>query len=168
MSLQLIGVAMLIAAGAAGGCFMAARLKKRTNTLKVVGEWIKFLQTEFHYHHTSLTEVLAGSATLSAFQALSFLHLNEQSAQPPTEKVKQALKNDVWSLALDAEDVAVLERMLDGLGKTSLESQLDLLEQTAAHIALHYEQAYELHSRKGRIFRVMGICAATAVALVLC
>ena len=159
---------MLVAAGAIGGCFMAMRLKKRANTLKTVGEWIKYLQTEFHYNHTSLTEVFADSAALTAFRALSFLHFDKHTSQSPAETVKQQLKNEVWALALADEDVAVIERMLEGLGKTALGGQLDLLEQSAARIAVYYEQACEIYSRKGRVFRVMGICAATAAALVLC
>ncbi|MBQ2780067.1 MAG: stage III sporulation protein AB [Clostridia bacterium] len=166
--MRLIGTIILISTGAIGGCWASMRLQKRAKTLEKIGEWIVFLQTEFSYRHTSLVDAIADSSALDSFQPLTFLRIEKADPRAPTEILIEALRKDAWALALDAEDVALIERMFEGLGKTSLDGQLDLLKQNAAYIASQYEQACTCYRQKGRVFRVMGVCVATAAALILC
>ncbi len=166
--MRLIGIIMLVSAGAIGGCWASMRLQKRAKTLEKIGEWVAYLQTEFCYRHTSLVEVIADSSALDTFRPLTFLHFEKTNAKAPTDALKAALEKDAWALALESEDVILIERMIDGLGKTALDGQLDLLKQSAAHIAAQQERACTLYRQKGRVFRVMGVCVAAAAALILC
>ena len=70
-------------------------------------------------------------------------------------------------MALTPDDLLLLKQLCEQLGKTDLEGQLTHLELYAEHIRQRYGEAMEQYRQKGRVFRVLGVSSAAALALVL-
>lgn len=165
--MRLAGAALLIAAGGLCGFRAAARLKKRITVLEAVRLWIRYMETEFRLRAAPLSEMLAGCIPQRAFRELTFLRAGLCGDLPPTEAMTDAVKREKRALALNDEDVLLLLRLIEGLGRTDLLGQQAHLADCARRTEEQASQAREVYLRQGKIYRVTGICTAAALVLVL-
>ena len=82
------------------------------------------------------------------------------------EEMAQAVNREKKTLALTDEDVVLLIRLIEGLGRTDLQGQQAHLAHCAKRIEEQETLAREVYLRRGKIYRVAGICTAAAMVLV--
>ena len=160
------GAVLVLAAGGLCGFWAASRLQKRIAVLEAVRLWIRYMETEFRFHATPLNETLAGCVQQAAFRELTFLKAGLCGNGVPMEEMAKAVNREKKTLALTDEDVVLLIRLIEGLGRTDLQGQQAHLAHCAKRIEEQETLAREVYLRRGKIYRVAGICTAAAMVLV--
>lgn len=165
--MRYVGFLLLILAGGSCGFLTATQLRRRAQVLETTVCWIRYLQTEFRFHATPLVRALEACACQPAFRELTFLRESVTLSGSPAERLNTAIRQQARPLGLTVADVEMMTQLCAGLGVTDLEGQLSHLEIYAARLELQQTQAWEQYRCKGKVYRVLGLGASLAVALVL-
>lgn len=151
----------LLFAGTAAGCLQSRKLRDRRDCLRGFLSFLSEVKTEISYAGVPVEELLERHG-----RTLDFL-LPYFQARQNGENFLQAWSRVVQNSLLLPQDKALLRGFGEGFGATDLQGQL-------SHCALYEEltrkeldAAEELYKKKGKLYRMLGVCIGAIVALVL-
>ena len=158
--MKLWGLLLLVLAGGGVGCLQAAALHRRVRSLKTVHALVQWLGGQLRYTAAPIQRLLAEAAGEQAFSSLHFL-----SAFPGDWA--EVVRNHANACALTEEDVSLLCRFGEGLGKTDLEGQLAHTAQYARLLEEQGQEAAAVARDKGRVVCMLWVAGTAVLALLL-
>jgi stage III sporulation protein AB len=151
----------LIFAGAAAGCLQARKLRERRDQLRAFLKFLSEAKTEIAFAAVPVDEILERYGRCLHFLAPYFY------ARESGKEFTQAWKAAADSRTLSPRDRTLLRDFGNGFGATDMQGQ-------QAHCSLYeemtrkeLEDAEEDYRKKGRLYRMLGVCAGAMLALVL-
>jgi stage III sporulation protein AB len=169
-----LGALLVLAAAAALGERQAVRLRRRVGELEEFRLALRLLMAEIGYTATPLPRALDYvAARLKVSGVRSFFsevraHLIASGpvddASSAWSRVAEA-KQD--TLALDADDWAVLRRVAAGLGALGRDDQVKQLELADAQLSSLAAEAAEVSRRGEKMWRYLGVFGGLAIVILL-
>ena len=159
--LKVLGAVCLIFAGAAAGCLQSRKLREHRDRLQAFLKFLNEVKTEIAYAGVPVEEILERHG-----KNIDFL-LPYFQARQNGEDFLQAWGKAAGSDLLLPQERTLLRNFGEGFGATDMQGQL-------SHCALYEElthkeldTAEEIYKRKGKLYRMLGVCVGAIRALVL-
>ena len=165
--LRLVGALLLAACPAIIGILLSSGLSRRRTELLQAIELIERLKTEISYSAREVNEIVRGLGEEDCFEKLSFLR--ECSAQLSKMPFPQAWRTAVHSAptAMIGDDLEQLASISRILGASDAEGQLSALEVVEQNLKRNLEQAQQLCTTRGKLYRSMGALSGAALAILI-
>ncbi len=143
---------LIISTGA--GLYLSSKLDKRVKTLEEIILKTDEIQTMIRCQSAEPKEILAAAAADSVLQCCSYADGNVNISE-----------DELYML--DKRDMAIIRELLNGLGKTDTDGQISMLEMNKKLLQNRLEQAREEYSKKGRMYRSVGVLVGIGAAVML-
>lgn len=162
--MKTVGLLLLVVAGGGVGCLQATALHKRARSLKAAHRLVQWLMQQLRYTAAPIKDLLQEAAGMKEFAPLPFLA--EDTWQFP-QAWQPAVQAGAKVCAFAEEDVALLCRFGEGLGKTDLEGQLTHGAQYALLLEEQQHKAATAAREKGRVVCMLWAAGTAVLALLL-
>ncbi len=136
------------------GLYLSSKLDKRVKALEEIILKTDEIQTMIRCQSANPEEILAAAAVDSVLQRCSYTDGNANISE-----------DELYML--DKRDIAIIRELLNGLGKTDTDGQISMLEMNKKLLQNRLEQAREEYSKKGRMYRSVGVLVGVGVAVML-
>lgn len=143
---------LIISTGA--GLYLSSKLDKRVKALEEIILKTDEIQTMIRCQSAEPKEILAAAAADSVLQCCSYADGNVNISE-----------DELYML--DKRDMAIIRELLNGLGKTDTDGQISMLEMNKKLLQNRLEQAREEYSKKGRMYRNVGVLVGIGAAVML-
>lgn len=136
------------------GLYLSSKLDKRVKALEEIIFKTDEIQTIIRCQSAEPEEILALVSAGSVLQGCSYINGNVNIS-------------DDELYMLDKRDTAIIRELLNGLGKTDTDGQISMLEMNKKLLQNRLEQAREEYSKKGRMYRSVGVLVGVGAAVML-
>lgn len=170
MIIKVIGLLLLVAAGAFLGFSAAAGLSRRAAALEKIQRLLIQLGSQIRYTAAPVGELLAAAAASPEFQSLPFLKAAAADLQIDGDfhtAWRQGVKEQGEASGLTAADRELLVHFGDGLGRTDVEGQLTNCRLYAEQLGERLEEARRDAATKSRLYVTLGVTGGIGLALLL-
>jgi len=162
---------LLIAAGCTvAGFLKSISYKERTAELQNIIEMMKLMHMEMVYKKETLRKTFQHVAGLkSCWLGNVLLECSRKLAEqcPLHEAWREALEEEKKKCPLHEKDIAVLNDMVLGLGRSDADGQQRVLEAAVIRLRGCLEDAEEEEVRQGRMYCGLGAAAGVVIAIIL-
>ncbi|MGN0597832.1 MAG: stage III sporulation protein AB [Ruminiclostridium sp.] len=152
MKILMIVLMLIISTGA--GLYLSSRLDKRVKALEEILLKADEIQTMIRYQSMEPRQILEKVAENSILSSCSYKDGNVNISEEGL-------------YMLDEQDKTILFDLLNGIGKTDTDGQLSMLEMNKSLLQSRLEQAREDYSKKGRMYRSVGVLLGIGAAVTL-
>ena len=168
--LRIMGCLLIIAGCTAAGFFKSLSYKERTAELQDIIEMLKLMHIEIVYKKEPLGKTFKHAAVMKRCWFAEVMQrcsrrLEEQ--RPLYEAWREALREKKRECPLHEKDIAVLNDLVLGLGRSDAEGQQKILDAAALRFRGCLEDAGEQELRQGRMYCGMGAAAGVVIAVIL-
>ena len=169
MIIKVIGLLLLVAAGAFLGFSAAAGLSRRAAALEKIQRLLIQLGSQIRYTAAPVGELLAAAASSPEFQSLPFLKAAAADLQIDGDfhTWRQGVKEQGEASGLTAADRELLVHFGDGLGRTDVEGQLTNCRLYAEQLGERLGEARRDAATKSRLYVTLGVTGGIGLALLL-
>lgn len=136
------------------GLYLSSKLDKRVKALEEIIFKTDEIQTIIRCQSAEPEEILASVSVDSVLQGCSYTNGNVNISE-----------DELYML--DKRDTAIIRELLNGLGKTDTDGQISMLEMNKKLLQNRLEQAREEYSKKGRMYRSVGVLVGVGAAVML-
>lgn len=136
------------------GLYLSSKLDKRVKALEEIIFKTDEIQTIIRCQSAEPEEILASVSVGSVLQGCSYTNGNVNIS-------------DDELYMLDKRDTAIIRELLNGLGKTDTDGQISMLEMNKKLLQNRLEQARDEYSKKGRMYRSVGVLVGVGAAVML-
>ena len=164
-----IGGLLLVAAGTGMGWYAAHRLRRQMVYLEMCGRLLQALWQEMSYTAQPMTDLWR---RLAQYEGLCAFSLVRETAAALGESSFDAAFSAAVERATEAGEIlsATREMLLsfgEGCGHTDLEGQQAHIAYYRTLLTAQEEEARRRYKEQGRVYRVLGLTAGVALALLL-
>lgn len=166
--LKLIGLLCIVMCGAAAGIEASSRLKGRAEYCRKTSMLLRETASIMRFSCEPLPELINELAYRSGFMQLGFI----QTVAGCMEE--GVFFPDAWQRGIDEDGKitpelrVILEPLGESLGASDIEGQLMTLGRTEEQLQELYRMTQEQYTRKGRLYRCLGILGGMSAALLIC
>lgn len=169
--IQWIGSGLLLAGSIGLGIGAVRELRERTAALGEFQGALELMERELSYSSTGMPELLEllardGATPVEEFFSRCKTAMEEQDRDSFGKLWRRELKKN-GRLHLHKEDLALLERLGDILGRYDSEGQCAVLARSRLELTGLQCKAREDQERLGRIYRVASVALGTALVILL-
>lgn len=159
---KICGIVLIIIFSFLVGYYFSLRLKNRLEFLSGFREFMTALETNIRYNSGDIFTVIKKSLpkkTAEYFKSDNFNSLSEYW--------ESCVTNISNSTALKREDLSLLREFGRMLGTTDIEGQLNHIELYKELINSNINNSIEELKKKGKLFKLLGLFAGIAAALMI-
>lgn len=169
MGIKTVGAVLIVAACGGAGCSIAAAQRAEERSLRSLVQALELMRCELEYRVVplpALCRLVSERCTGSIGRSFSNLAsvLEAQCAPDATVAMKLALAE---TAGLPPRTKEALEQLGGSLGQFDLAGQLRGIDGTISHCQAELEKIHTDMDRRLRSYRTLGLCAGSAVALLL-
>lgn len=162
-----LGIALIFFACCYFGEVSGRRLFKRRNFLGEITVFIGALKSKIRFTGEEICCAVRESAAQPLVKKY-FGNFNVVSGEENFSEIWNGMSADAAAgCSLTVDDLNLLYGLGRGLGATDTEGQIDHLSMYEEFFRQSYEAAKEEAKTKGRLYRICGVCAGAAFALLL-
>ena len=168
--IRLVGAALLTAGGAALGFGAVRHLERRVRDLNLLSVGLAVMRRELDHRMTALPELLALAAKETKHEVSDFFRLCSVGASHLNGRAFR----DIWKqglelvhLHMEAEDLAVVERLGSVLGRYDGENQRQALDEARDRLDEQRKLASEQRNRLGKVYGTLGLTAGAFLVILL-
>ena len=168
--IRLVGAALLTAGGAALGFGAVCHLERRVRDLNLLSVGLAVMRRELDHRMTALPELLALAVKETKHEVSDFFRLCSVGASHLNGRAFR----DIWKqglelvhLHMEAEDLAVVERLGSVLGRYDGENQRQALDEARDRLDEQRKLASEQRNRLGKVYGTLGLTAGVFLVILL-
>lgn len=162
-----IGIILIFFACCCFGEISGRRLVRRRNFLGEMTVFISTLKSKIRFTGEEIYLAVNESALQTLVQKYFGSLISEYSDDGFCNAWNKASDEAAAGCGLTVEDLDLLYGLGKGLGTTDTEGQIDHLSMYEEFFRQSYTAAKEEAKIKGRLYRICGVCAGAAAALLL-
>lgn len=169
-ALKMVGLLLIVLTGVCAGLYSSTELSRRASSLERIGRLIEYIETQIRYTAAPVKEIIAKTASVEEFGALSFLQTacaGVQNGERPDTAWRGAVQSEGENCGFNATDRELLFDFGAELGKSDVEGQLSHCESFHRLFEDRLQSARSDVRIKGKLYVTLGVTAGLGVALLL-
>lgn len=164
---RVLGAFCLFGSGCVLGWKMAGRLKRRLDSLEAMQCFLERLCVSICYVAPPMEEIVRELAADVSFPVVADCLARLEQGKPFPNAFADALRMNATALALTEEDVTLMLRTVERLGRTDAAGQASLLQLGVSELKPRIASAAEIVQRRGRLYRSLGVLGGLACVVLL-
>lgn len=165
--LKSIMLIMIVLASMLIGILISKKYSKRVEELREIKTALNMLETKIRFTYEPLPEVFNQIASTTSqnigeiFSKASF-NMKDMVAQEAWEKALEET-----NLNLNQEDLNILKKMGNLLGKTDADGQISEIRLTNSFVNMQINKAEEEKNKNAKMYRTLGTVIGLAIVIIL-
>ena len=152
------------------GFILAKQYSNRVNELKNILHLIKILQNKIRFNHEPLKDAFNDLSKVKTNKTISDIFLNF------SQYIKNKKTEDAWNTAIDEkksylslkeEDINLIKKLGNMLGKTDIEGQMNEINNFNTLIEIQIEKAEEEIKKNVKMYKSLGTILGIGIAILL-
>ena len=165
--IRFIGAGMIIAASAAAGAYMNARLHKRVKYLDNFSAALEYLKSHICFSDFEMEKALRLTDKIGNTGGVFRAAAENMRADGLKKAWKRAVYINADKMCLKAPDADALASLGERLGLTDAEDQKKNIENVLVSLSVCRAAAVKEYEKNGRLYRSCGILCGALAALLL-
>ena len=152
------------------GFMKAFSYRERRTELEGIIEIMELLELEISYRRDSLSKTFKRVSSLKDCRFSNVLsacgdYLESQNSL--TASWEKAMESNLKSLPLNREDIAILNDIPMGLGRSDIKGQEKVFRPILIRLRQKCGEAFEQEKKQGRMFKGLGVSSGVVIAIIL-
>lgn len=164
--IKIIGTVIVVAVGTAIGLLKSRSLSLRVKFLEEFLSFITYMETEIRYSSDSLYQIINRFSSTNE-SSLNFLSYCTEKSHTFSDEWNESIKKISSEVGLKETDIKLIKEFGAGLGISDIDGQIAHCEVNKTHLKSRLSDAIEERNKKGRLYRMLGICSGLTLALIL-
>ena len=152
------------------GFLLSRKYSDRVSELVTFSGFLKILQNKMRFTKMPLSEAFKDLSNLKSSKAISEICLNF-SQNIKTEKCEdawnRAIEDEMSYLSLNKEDISIIKKLGNTLGKTDIEGQMSEINEFNTLLQIQIKKAEEERRKNEKMYRSLGTIVGLAIVIIL-
>ncbi len=166
--MKILGVALIIVSSSAIGIIKSINLSKRVYELELIIILIEKIKTYLRYNQLHTSEMIYELSQCSSFDRLDFINYCSKKLKKDSNFPliwEESILNS--KLSISTKDRNILIGLKDIIGARDIDGQLSGIDLTLGIIQENLNDAKQVKSVKGRMYRNLGILLGLGLSILI-